>query len=702
MSAEDMGKVPYKLRLTFALMSLVFLAVLAISPVKDMLLPWRTYKRQYARFANSRPEHKRLLADFQPGVDQIWVPQLDVVDRCGTCHQGITQPSLDDPTVPTVFRVHPQVAHSITQWGCVACHRGQGWATELREAHETTLAWEQPLLPTRYIQASCGTCHENNLAEAPKLARGRELLTRFNCVGCHKLAGVTRPQMLGPDLTNVGNKTPRQWIYKWLKDPRTVTDKDGNVVVNGVENEDEPRMPHFTLSEDELHALSAFLSAQKHTPIPAAKFDPRVIAKWEKNPDTVAQGELRFRQMFCTTCHSVAVTRAGETKLIGGDIGPELTKISTKVSTDWLVAWLRDPQSYLPHTNMPRYGWSDEDLYKVTRYIQDKLSDSSLLSDVPQLGAATDAEVEQGKHVFVQRGCSSCHAIEGIPTPSEFGPDLSTLGRKTISQLDFGQSKIPRKLVTYIQAKITDPHSVNPAARMPQFNFTPENLDAITTALLSMTGPPPTPAWDQLRVPAQRGEFHPAGEFGQLYTRYRCYQCHQFNGVGGTLAPDLSFEGSRAPRAWMTSFLKNPQTLRPILTSRMPQFNMTDHEAEVIADYLATAMQSRDVQPGAADIHAYTPELAKLGKELYEVKYECQSCHTIGSSGGYVGPSMNNVGNWLRPQWIEAWLRNPQALDPKTIEPRLSLSDQEVKALTAYLLTLRQTTSNKAGAGGGQ
>jgi mono/diheme cytochrome c family protein len=701
MSAEDMGKVSYKIRLAFASMSVLFLIVLAISPVKDMLLPWRVYKRQYVRFANSRPEHKRLLADFQPGVDQIWVPQLGVVDRCETCHQGIGQPSLDDSTVPAVFRVHSQVPHSITQWGCVVCHRGQGRATEFREAHETTLAWEQPILPVRYIQASCGACHQNDLAQAPRLARGRQLLSRFNCIGCHNLAGVVRPAMLGPDLGNIGTKASRRWIYKWLKEPRTITDKEGNVVVDGVENEDEPRMPHFNLSEDELRSLSAFLSAQKRISIPPAKFDPRVLAKWEKNPDTVDQGQLRFRQMFCTTCHALAVTRAGETTLIGGDIGPELSKVGTKVNTDWLVAWLRDPQTYLPHTSMPRYGWSDEDLYKVTRYIQEKLTDPSLLSDVPRLGAPTEAEIQQGRRLFLEKGCSSCHVIEGIPAPTEFGPDLSQLGGKTISQLSFGQSKFPRNLISYIQAKISDPLSVNPAARMPQYNFTSDDLDDVTTALLSMTGPPPTPAWDQLRVPASHAEFRPAGEFGQLFDRFKCNDCHMFNGSGGTLAPDLSFEGSRAQRAWLISFLQNPQTLRPTLTFRMPQFNMTDQEARAIADYLETAMQSPDVQPGSPDMHKYTPDLAKLGKELYEVKYQCYSCHTIGSSGGYIGPSLNNAGNWLRPEWIEAWLRNPQALDPQTIDPRLSLSDKEVTALTAYLLTLRQnTTGSKASSGG--
>ncbi len=62
-----------------------------------------------------------------------------------------------------------------------------------------------------------------------RLNRGRELLARFNCGGCHHLQGIDRPAMLGPDLTDIGTKVSRQWIYKWLKEPRTITDSDGNV-----------------------------------------------------------------------------------------------------------------------------------------------------------------------------------------------------------------------------------------------------------------------------------------------------------------------------------------------------------------------------------------------------------------------------------------------------------------------------------------
>lgn len=699
MAPEEMGKVTQRLRLWFAISSVLFVVVLAISPVKDLRHEWKQYKRAYVRYAESRPDTKRLLADYNPDIDQIWLPEMNVVDRCTTCHLGISKSDLADASVPQPFRAHPPIPHSIVNWGCVICHRGQGPATEVAEAHQTTLAWEQPMLPARFIQGPCGSCHLADRPETPKLNRGRALINRLHCTGCHRLQNIDRPAMLGPDLTNVGTKVSRAWIYKWLKEPRTIVDADGNTVTNGYLTEDEPRMPFFKLSEDDLRALSGYLSTLRSHPMESSPISAAVVAKWENNPDTVSDGETRFRQMFCSTCHSLAVTRAGETKLIGGDIGPELTKVGSKVNPEWLVGWLRNPASYLPNTRMPRYGWTDEDLYKVTRYIRDQLVDPDLLKDVPALEAASPAEIKRGRELFLEKGCASCHVIEGVPPQKDFGPDLSALGAKNVSQLDFGQSKIPRTLVSYIQAKLTDPGSVNPAARMPKFNFAPGDLDAITTALLSMTGPPATSALQHQVVPRDTPTFTAAGAFGEVYTRYRCYVCHKFNGYGGDLAPDLSYEGSRAQRAWLISFLKNPQTLRPTLVVRMPEFNMSDKEAATVADYVKMVLQHPAVNPDEANAWVSTPQMVALGKQLYEVKYQCQSCHTIGSGGGYVGPNLNNAGNWLTPAWMEAWLKNPQALVPGTIEPRRAFTPQEIQALTAYLMTLRHSPAAATGRG---
>jgi mono/diheme cytochrome c family protein len=699
MPAEEMGKLTSRMRLIFAVSSVIFLLVLAISPFKDYRREWKQYKRAYVRFAQSRPDTKRLTADYSPNIDQIWLPGMNVTDRCTTCHQGITQLSLADASVPQPFHAHPPIPHNVRDWGCTVCHRGQGPATEVAEAHESTLAWEQPVLPTHFIQASCGSCHLSDLPQTPQLSRGRQVLAKLNCQGCHKLPGIETPVMRGPDLSSIGTKVSREWIYKWLKEPRTVTDKDGNVTVTGYETVDEPRMPKFRLTEAELVGLTAYLSAQKAMPLPAYKISAAVVASWSKNPEFVSQGELRFRQMFCSTCHSLAVTRAGETKLIGGDIGPELTKVGSKVNPDWLIAWLRDPESYLPHTRMPRYGWSDEDLYKVTQYITTKLVDSDLLSSVPKLDPPTEEQMQLGKRLFLEKGCASCHAIAGLNPQKDFGPDLSALGGKNASELEFGAAKIPHNLVSYIQAKLQDPVSVNPAARMPQYNWNQADLDAVTTALLSMKGPPATSALQNLVVPRKEAVFHATGSFAAVYERYKCYTCHKFNGYGGDLAPELTYEGSRAQRQWLIEFLKSPQTLRPTLVLRMPQFNMSDKDASTLADYISMVLQNPAVNPATTDAKQFTPAMAALGKQLYEVKYQCQACHTIGSSGGYVGPNLNNAGSWLTPAWIEAWLRNPQALVPDTIEPHRNFTDQEINGLTAYLMTLHAGSKPQKTAG---
>jgi cbb3-type cytochrome oxidase cytochrome c subunit len=623
----------------------------------------------------------------QQDTNQVWVPQVNAAEHCATCHQRVAQSSPAQSSVSQPGLADPAIPHHAKDWGCTVCHRGQGAASEKEEAHQAKSTPEQPILPAHYIQASCGVCHRGDLPEAPQLNQGRRLLGEFGCKGCHRLENVERSGTLGPDLTDIGTKVSREWIYKWLKEPRSVIDSSGNTVVNGYATQ--PHMPQFQLDEPELRSLTAFLGSLHSKSAEPYSFDSRAVATLENSSDSVEQGEARFRQMFCTTCHSLAVTRAGETVLIGGDIGPELTKVGSKVNPGWLLAWLRNPQAYLPKSQMPRYEWSDQDLYLVTRYINTKLTDPDLLNNVPKLPVPTPEEIRFGRRLFLKKGCGGCHVIQGVKPQEDFGPDLSSLGAESVSRLHFGNSKIPRTSIAYIQAKISDPKSVNPTAEMPQYRFGSADLDAITTALLSMTGTPSGAGMAGLSVPRAQSEFYPSGAFGKLYERYKCYVCHQFRGYGGTLAPALSFEGSRAQRQWMIDFLKNPQTLRPALTLRMPQFNMTDQEATILADYMSTVLQSPSVKPVNIDKEQFTPQMAEKGKQIYELTYQCQACHSIGASGGYVGPDLSNVGNWMTPAWMEAWLRDPQVLLPDSIEPRRSMTEEEVMALTAYLTTLR-------------
>jgi mono/diheme cytochrome c family protein len=586
-----------------------------------------------------------------------------------------------------------------------------------------TLSWKEPVLPAQFAQASCGSCHHDDLAQTPRLNHGRQLMVKFNCTACHQLQDIERPAMLGPDLTNIGTKVSREWVYKWLNEPRTLADANGNVVVDGVETD--PRMPKFDLSDAELRALSAYLSVQRVKAIAPSRISLNVVRSQGKDQAAIDDGQIRFNQMFCVTCHSIAVDRGGEVKVIGGDIGPELTKVGNKVKPEWLVAWLSDPQGYLEHTKMPRFEWTDKDLYKVSQYLLNKLTDPELLKDVPQLGAPTPSEIQLGQRLFVEKGCAECHVIRGVTPRPNFGPDLSAMGiaggvrvlearvpkdksfavhfvRTSVDRLDIGEAVVPRSMINYIQTKLTNPAAVTPAPRMPRFTLSDADRDDVTTAVLSMTGPAMPNQPQKTVVERSHSTYRPDGAAGQLYDKFRCSTCHTFRGNGGTLAPDLSYEGSRSNREWLVQFLMNPQTIRPSLTVRMPRFSMTRADAETLADYISSTLHKSGVNPDSVDRAQFTGEMADRGKKLFETKYGCQSCHTIGSSGGYVGPSLNDVAGWLTPAWMEAWLRNPQALVPGASEPRQPISESEIRDITAYLLTLKQAPATESAAAGGQ
>ena len=173
----------------FGVVSLVLLLTLAIAPAKDHFSQWHSYQRKYLALVRDRGDAVSLRRRLEPGIHQIWLPELGVVDRCTTCHLGLKEASLSDVTQQP-FRKHPVIPHSVDGFGCVICHGGQGSATTVAEAHHSERAGEEPILPMRYIESGCGQCHQNALTGTPQLNLGRTMLTRYGCVHCH---AITRP-----------------------------------------------------------------------------------------------------------------------------------------------------------------------------------------------------------------------------------------------------------------------------------------------------------------------------------------------------------------------------------------------------------------------------------------------------------------------------------------------------------------------------
>jgi cbb3-type cytochrome oxidase cytochrome c subunit len=372
--------------------------------------------------------------------------------------------------------------------------------------------------------------------------------------------------------------------------------------------------------------------------------------------------------------------------MVGGDVGPELTKVGTKVKPEWLQAWLRNPRVYDPETAMPHYRFNDAQLATLSGFLSAK-TDSDRLSNV-HLEAPTPEQIAHGKRLVSDYGCASCHEIAGIKKPDNFAPELSRIGSKPITQLIFLPG-MQHTLPDYIAGKIKQPRAFSPGLKMPHYTFTAAQIDALTTALLSLndrsyTLPP------SLAVAATReSDYQPAGKAGKLMTDLACFSCHRINGHGGDMAPDLTWEGSSVQRDWLVQFLKNPGTLRPALIRRMPRFNFSDAEVNELTDYIMTVYQSPAVDRDSMPLTGYSQGQIELGRQLYYGKYSCQGCHIMDTKTdkGYIGPTLTQVGSRLTAAWIYQWMKNPQALRPGTMEPNRSMSDEDARALTAFLVS---------------
>jgi mono/diheme cytochrome c family protein len=655
----------------FGAISLALLVSLAVAPAKNYFSDWRHYQKSYLDQAGKR-QSGTLVKSFHPGLRQTWVAKLGVVDRCETCHVNMNGALVGAAAQP--FRKHPAIPHDLNQFGCVICHRGQGPATSVEAAHYTTEAWEQPLLPARYLESGCGQCHLNALAGTPRLNEGRKLLASEGCAHCHNVTQpdgtVLKPTDDPPSLEHIAEKTSREWIFAWIKNPQAYA-------VTAT-------MPNFQLSDQDAADISAFLIAQSK-PSPAAAVPMKSATS---APADATQAASLYGASFCSSCHAVQ-NEAGN--LVGGTVGPELTRIGSKVNPEWLHRWLNNPRDYDPETAMPHYRLDEKQIALLSGFLLNK-KDSDLLAGVHLAPADADS-VAHGKKLVTESGCAACHHINGVSAPQNFAPDLTRVGSRALAQVVFAPG-MKHDLPDYIAAKIHDPRSFGPALKMPKFTLSESQVDALTTALLAQTDRAATFPKELTIAATHSSDYHPGGDAGRLMDDLRCLSCHSINGNGGDMAPDLTREGSAVQRAWLEEFLKNPNTLRPALIRRMPKFNLSQGEIKTLSDYILSAYQGAGIDSHTIDQRALTSTAAATGKQLFYSKYGCNSCHIVDykTDKGYVGPALTGVGNRLTAAWTYTWLKDPNALRPGTLMPNFNMKDDDARNLTAFLMTLKAKT----------
>jgi mono/diheme cytochrome c family protein len=193
----------------------------------------------------------------------------------------------------------------------------------------------------------------------------------------------------------------------------------------------------------------------------------------------------------------------------------------------------------------------------------------------------------------------------------------------------------------------------------------------------------------------------------KLFVDLGCHGCHLAEGYeelskeGGTSAigPSLRRIAAKVEPGWLVRWITNPHEYRP--RTRMPSFLFTQYEAQkdyptqIAAYLLSTSKAPSDEWLGGHGPVVVDPALAERGRALMD-EVGCRACHALapdemaGQLGANkdVAPNLSQIAEKTEARWLFHWIKNPRGYSHVARMPSLRLSDEEARAITAYLVTL--------------
>lgn len=80
-----------------------------------------------------------------------------------------------------------------------------------------------------------------------------------------------------------------------------------------------------------------------------------------QDPALVEQGQKAFMFQGCYGCHTI--------NGMGTEIGPDLSRVGARHTSEYLTRWLRDPTSQKPTAHMPKLDLTREEIQALAAFL---------------------------------------------------------------------------------------------------------------------------------------------------------------------------------------------------------------------------------------------------------------------------------------------------------------------------------------------
>jgi cytochrome c1 len=314
--------------------------------------------------------------------------------------------------------------------------------------------------------------------------------------------------------------------------------------------------------------------------------------------------------------------------------------------------------------------------------------------DAASLGERGAPVLARGLALFREHGCRGCHKLGGRGGPH--GPPLDKVADKAKHSLAFAHVEGEHTVWNWHVEHLADPQKIVPGSKMPPTEVEDDEMQALTTYLLSLRT---TNLTERLTPPDRYEEryriLHPAPLSGAELSQEFCFACHG-EGVETILHDTLSIA---IPSIRNPDFLAvaseeflfsnihdgRPETDMPAW--RQDAAGLTDGEIHRLVVYLLDGTERRMVD------FAPAPTVdEENGKMLFEEN--CSACHGVARDADVCCSWLGAPG--FQQTFSDALMghtikfgREGTLMNPYGEEAGGDLTDKEISDLVAYIRMMK-------------